>query len=78
MRREPYLYPEEVRDVLRSAIEQRYRHLPYMYTVFYEHTRTGDPVVSPLFYHFPGVQERDSQMIIGETFFNILLCKLTR
>lgn len=31
----------------------RYKHLPYWYTVFYEHTVTGDPIVRPLLYQYP-------------------------
>lgn len=65
-RREPYLFPEPMRSNIRRALVLRYMHIPYIYTLFYEHVRTGDPVISPLFYHYPGVQEYDTQMLVGK------------
>lgn len=57
-RREPYLFPDDVQNRIRFALKLRYAHLPYWYTLFFEHERTGDPVIRPLFYHFP--QEADT------------------
>ena len=37
----------------RSAIEERYRLLPYLYTVAEESARTGAPIMRPLFFEFP-------------------------
>ncbi|XP_044262216.1 neutral alpha-glucosidase C-like [Tribolium madens] len=51
-RREPYLFDSGVQDVIRSAIQLRYKHLPVWYTLFYEHERNRDPVIRPLFYHY--------------------------
>jgi alpha 1,3-glucosidase len=53
MRREPYLFDEEVQQVIRNALQLRYKHLPVWYTLFYEHTRNKDPIIRPLFYHYP-------------------------
>jgi alpha 1,3-glucosidase len=67
-RREPYLYPEEVQKTIREAIKTRYAHLPVWYTLFYEHTRTGDPMIRPLFYHYPEDQDAfqvDDQLLVG-------------
>ncbi|KAI6190427.1 Neutral alpha-glucosidase AB [Aphelenchoides bicaudatus] len=52
-RREPYLYGEKTREAIRAAIIQRYQLLPYWYTLFYEHTLTGQPVVRPIWAEFP-------------------------
>ncbi|RZC39970.1 neutral alpha-glucosidase C-like [Asbolus verrucosus] len=52
-RREPYLFDEDVQAVIRNAIQLRYKHIPVWYTLFYEHTRTRDPIIRPLFYHYP-------------------------
>lgn len=65
-RREPFLFSASVKKVIRNAIKLRYKHIPYLYTLFYEHNSTGEPIISPLFYHYPGIQERDSQMLVGE------------
>lgn len=51
-RREPWTFSETMQPILREAIQTRYKHLPYWYTLFYEHTVTGDPLVRPLFYHY--------------------------
>ena len=70
-RREPYLFSEEVQATIREAIKTRYAHLPVWYTLFYEHTRFGDPVIRPLFYHYPNdveLLEVDDQLLLG-TFF---------
>ncbi|CAG9840096.1 unnamed protein product [Diabrotica balteata] len=66
-RREPYLFPKEVQDVIRNALRLRYRHIPTIYTLFYEHTVTGDPIISPLYYQYPGINDRDTQTMIGNS-----------
>lgn len=66
-RREPYLWSEEVQDNLRATIKRRYKHLPYWYTVFYEHIRNGDPVIRPLWYDYPNellLFDLDSQLLV--------------
>jgi alpha-glucosidase len=50
---EPWSRGEAIEQVCRQAIEQRYRLLPYVYTLFEEATRTGAPILRPLFYHYP-------------------------
>lgn len=50
---EPYSFPKEYADINRASIELRYRLLPYIYTLFDEHTRTGAPVMRPLWFEYP-------------------------
>ena len=50
---EPWSFGAEVLDRSRRLIELRYRLLPYLYTLFAQASRTGDPVIGPLIYHFP-------------------------
>ncbi|RZC40267.1 Gal mutarotas 2 domain containing protein [Asbolus verrucosus] len=67
-RREPYLYPDNVQQVIREAIKTRYAHLPVWYTLFYEHNRNADPVIRPLFYHYPEDADAfdvDDQLLVG-------------
>lgn len=69
-RREPYLYSSDVQNRIRNALKQRYAHLPLWYTLFWEHARTGDPVVRPLFYHYPAdtfVMDIDKQLLAGSS-----------
>ncbi|HVF30849.1 MAG TPA: TIM-barrel domain-containing protein, partial [Pyrinomonadaceae bacterium] len=51
--KEPWEYGDEFTPINRRMIELRYQFLPYLYTLFYEHERTGQPVMRPLWYEFP-------------------------
>lgn len=51
--KEPWEYGDEFTRVNRQTIELRYQFLPYLYTLFYEHERTGQPVLRPLWYEYP-------------------------
>jgi len=50
---EPWSFGEPFESAYRTAIEQRYRLLPYLYTLFQEATITGEPIIRPLYYHYP-------------------------
>lgn len=72
-RREPYLYSPTVQKRIRNAIKHRYVHLPYWYTLFYEHMKTGQPVIRPLVYHYGDdakTFDLDNEWLIGK---NILV-----
>lgn len=69
-RREPYLFPEDVRTRIRKALQQRYAYLPLWYTLFWEHQRTGEPVIRPLFYEYPEdvkVVDVDNELLVGSS-----------
>lgn len=63
-RREPWLFPEDTKLVIRDAIRKRYSYLSYWYTMFYEHERFGLPVMRPLLAHYP--QDKESYAIDNE------------
>ncbi|HOC31522.1 MAG TPA: glycoside hydrolase family 31 protein [Armatimonadota bacterium] len=50
---EPWSYGDEWEEINRASLELRYKLLPYLYTVFEEITRTGMPVMRPLFLQYP-------------------------
>lgn len=54
LRREPWAFGPVYEAANRAIIRLRYRLLPQLYTAFYEHTRTGSPVVRPLFWNWQG------------------------
>ena len=50
---EPWSFGKEVEQVSKEALMRRYRLLPYLYTLFWESSNTGMPVMRPLFFHDP-------------------------
>lgn len=46
---EPWSFGEEVENINRTAINRRYRLLPYIYTQMYEATQNGMPLMRPAF-----------------------------
>lgn len=52
-RREPWLFPEDTKNIIRDAIRKRYSYLPFWYTMFYEHERSGLPIMRPLLTQYP-------------------------
>ena len=51
--KEPWEFGDEFTKINRETIELRYRFLPYLYSLFYQHERTGQPVMRPVWYEFP-------------------------
>ena len=47
---EPWSFGQKIEEVARTAISRRYRLLPYLYTLFYESSKNGMPVMRPLFF----------------------------
>ena len=55
---EPYKYPEQAGIIL-PLVRERYRWLPYNYTLAYENASEGLPLVRPLNFHTPGSAKYD-------------------
>ncbi|MCA1594075.1 MAG: glycoside hydrolase family 31 protein [Acidobacteria bacterium] len=53
---EPFAYGDEFTRINRQTIELRYKLLPYLYTLFHEHTETGAPVMRPLWFEYASDQ----------------------
>ena len=47
---EPIFHDEETKDITREFIKLRYRLLPYLYTMAYQNSTTGMPLMRPLFF----------------------------
>lgn len=50
---EPWSYGEKVEEIVRNYISLRYRLMPYLYSSFYESTRSGMPVARSLAINYP-------------------------
>jgi alpha-glucosidase len=50
---EPWIFGTQVEKICREFLQLRYRLLPYLYSLFWEASRRGIPVLRPLLYHFP-------------------------
>ena len=53
----PWSYGTQVEEVARQALNLRYRLLPYLYQAMMEHCEGGLPVLRPMFFDFPHVEE---------------------
>jgi alpha-glucosidase len=51
--KEPWAFGTEIENVSRTAINRRYRLLPYYYTLFHESSVNGMPVMRPVFFADP-------------------------
>ncbi|KAG9804732.1 putative alpha glucosidase II, alpha subunit, partial [Aureobasidium melanogenum] len=69
-RREPYLLPDLEKGIVTQALRLRYALLPAWYTAFHTASKTGAPVVQPMYYAHPGDEKGfaiDDQMYLGST-----------
>lgn len=74
---EPFAYNEKCETLIRKLIETRYSLLPYIYSLFYEHTISGAPLMRPLSWHYPldcVAANIDDEFLLGE---NILVAPIT-
>ena len=63
--KEPWAFGEETEQAARTALERRYRLLPYLYTLFAASERDGLPVMRPVFFADP----RDASLRAEEQAF---------
>ncbi|WP_432713286.1 glycoside hydrolase family 31 protein [Pedobacter sp.] len=74
--REPWSFGEPFTSINRKFIELRYRLLPYMYSVFWEHHRYGFPILRPVVMLEQEVlknQFREDEFAFGD---KILVCPI--
>jgi len=51
--KEPWAFGPTVKNAAQIALQKRYRLLPYLYTLFYNSSQTGIPVMQPVFFADP-------------------------
>ncbi|XP_041037951.1 neutral alpha-glucosidase AB-like isoform X1 [Carcharodon carcharias] len=68
-RREPWLFGDDNKLLIRTAVRERYALLPFWYTLFYHAYRTGEPVMRALWVQFPSdvnTFSLDDQYMLGD------------
>lgn len=59
---EPVLHDKETKDILREYVKLRYRLFPYNYSLAYQNSTTGMPLMRPLFFE----NEADTSLIANK------------
>ncbi|WP_128893834.1 glycoside hydrolase family 31 protein [Longirhabdus pacifica] len=78
LRQEPWSFGEEVEEINRKYIQMRYDFMPYIYTLFYEATQTGLPIMRPLILEYENdknVYNMSDQFLVGS---DLLVAPITR
>ncbi len=68
---EPWVFGDRVEAICREYIELRYQLLPYLYTLFWQATNTGAPILRPLLYDYPNdpkTYNLHDQVLLGSSF----------
>ena len=66
--REPWVFGPEIESVARTALERRYRLLPYLYTLARNASVTGEPIMQPVFFadpKDPDLRAEDAAFLFG-------------
>ena len=73
---EPWSFGEPYTSIVRKFIELRYQLLPTIYSAFYQHILTGDPILRPLLYlqsDDPETYHRADEFLMGD---HLLICPI--
>eukprot|EP00927_Polykrikos_kofoidii_P086152 TRINITY_DN9572_c0_g2_i1.p1 TRINITY_DN9572_c0_g2~~TRINITY_DN9572_c0_g2_i1.p1 ORF type:complete len:964 (+),score=140.46 TRINITY_DN9572_c0_g2_i1:81-2972(+) len=69
-RREPWMFGEEVTNMIREQVTARYQMLPTWYTLFAEWAGAGLPILRPLWFHNmddkDAFQHQDHTFLVGD------------
>jgi alpha-glucosidase (family GH31 glycosyl hydrolase) len=66
---EPWAFGEETETIVREFIRLRYRLLPYLYTLAWQNSSTGTPLLRPLVMEFPddpAFADESSSFLLGD------------
>ena len=74
----PWNCPEQARELYRDCLQYRYRFIPTVYSYAIHGSRTGEPIIRPLFYDHmdePKLYAVDDEFYLGE---HILVAPVTQ
>lgn len=72
--RAPWTYGEPYLSIIREFLKLRYRLMPYLYTLAWDASRTGHPLIRPLFWDHPteaSLWQKDDAFYLGDA---LLVC----
>jgi alpha-glucosidase len=72
-RAEPWVDGPEQLAIRKRYVEERYRLLPYIYALAEQNSRTGDPIMRPVFYDYPDALQGDCDRSMNFTLGRDLL-----
>jgi alpha-glucosidase len=72
-RAEPWVDGPEQLAIRRRFIDERYRLMPYLYGLAEENSRTGDPLMRPVFYDYPDAASAECDQSMAFTLGKALL-----
>jgi len=70
---EPWVDGPDHLAIRRRYIEERYRLMPYLYSLAEQNSRTGDPIMRPVFYDYPDALAPDCDRALTFTLGRDLL-----
>ncbi len=65
---EPWAFGKEIENVCRTAMNRRYRLMPYLYTLFHAASQSGVPVMRPVFFADPAdpaLRDEQQSFLLG-------------
>ena len=66
-KREPWKWDVKTQKIVKDYMNVRYRLIPYLYTEAYKYSKTGSPLIQPLYYKYPELY--DEPIYKNEYFF---------
>lgn len=66
-RAEPWVDGPKHLEIRRRYVEERYKLMPYLYALAEQNSRTGDPLMRPVFYDYPDALTSDCDLSMSFT-----------
>ena len=76
-KREPWLWDIKTFSVVREYLKLRHKLIPYIYNEAYKYSRTGLPLIQPVYYRYPEIY--DEPIYKNEYYFGseLFICPIT-
>ena len=65
--KEPWRFKKETEVVMKEALRQRHKMVPYLYTMNYRNYKEGMPLIAPMYYEYP--EKEEAYQVKNQYFF---------